>query len=168
MKTIPAHSARRSLLAGLALALLFLTEARAEPGKPAGAASATNSPGIDTPIPKSVFNPTNGIVRNPFFPDSLMRPVPDPVVPAAAPALVISANSFHLKMISGLPGQEVVLINNQNMAVGDAPQEVTLDTGEKKWVKVMKVTQTSAFIQVVGMPHTFEIVLPQSLPMVGK
>ena len=124
---------------------------------------------MDGPIPQSVFNPTNGLVRNPFFPDSSMRPVPVAVVHVAAPTL--TAASFKLKMISGLPGQEVVLINNRNLAVGDAPVEVTLETNEKKWVKLTRVNQNSAVIQVVGMNQTFEIFLPQEQPLllqVGK
>jgi hypothetical protein len=164
MKTLTVFSMRRPLLLGLALAGFLLTQAQAEPTKPAAAASATNSVKLDGPPPLSVFNPTNGIVRNPFFPDSTMRPVPVAVVQVAAPT--ITAASFKLKMISGLPGQEVVLINNRNLAVGDAPAEVTLETNEKKWVKIVKVNQNSAVIQVVGMTQTFEIFLPQSQPLV--
>lgn len=165
MKTISVQSACGSAFLGLALAGFLSTECFAGPAEAVSkAASTTNSANVELAIPKSVFNPTNGIVRNPFFPDSVVHP--GPVVPLPAPvAPTLTAASFKLKGISGLPGQEVVLINNRNLAVGDAPVEVTLETNEKKWVKLLKVNQNSAVIQVVGMNQTFEIFLPQSVPL---
>jgi hypothetical protein len=131
------------LLAGLTLGFFAFT-ARADgmDAKPGAASSETNTAPAEAPIPLSVFD-TSQPYKDPFFPNSTRKRIV-----AAAPAVVVSptdASQYALKGISGVQGQEVVIINNRNAAVGERV-DVTLLGGGTFWITVTKIDQHSATI----------------------
>jgi hypothetical protein len=135
------------LLAGLTLGFFAFT-ARADgmDAKPGAASSGTNATPTEAPIPVSVFD-TSQPYKDPFFPNSTRKRVL-----AAAPAVVINtgdASQYSLKGKSGVPGQEVVIINNRNGAAGERI-EVTLPNGATVWITILSISEHSAIIKPDG------------------
>ncbi len=147
------------LLAGLALGFFAFT-ARADgmDAKP-GASSKfdTNLAPVEAPVPLSVFD-TTPPYKDPFFPNSTRKKV---IV--AQTNVVINtgdASQYALKGISGVQGQEVVIINDRNAAAGERVN-VTLANGAKVWITVTKIEQHSATIIPDGQ-QPIVISLPKS------
>jgi hypothetical protein len=69
-------------------------------------------------------------------------------------------SQYALKGISGVQGQEVVIINNRNLAVGERG-DVTLFNGATAWITVTKIDQHSATIIPDGQQPII-ISLPKS------
>jgi len=135
------------LLAGLTLGFFAFT-ARADgmDAKPGTASSETNTAAAQEPVPVSVFD-TSQPYKDPFFPNSTRKRVQ-----VAAPAVVINtgdASQYALKGKSGVPGQEVVIINNRNGAAGERV-DVTLPNGATVWITILSISEHSAVIKPDG------------------
>jgi hypothetical protein len=89
------------------------------------AASSTNAPTAEPPLPVSVFELTTE-TRDPFFPLSLRQAVKHEAT-NTAPAF--KASSFVLKGLSGAAGHRLAVINNRTFAVGEK-WEVTTTSGK--------------------------------------
>jgi len=146
------------LLASLVLGF-FAFSARADgmEAKPAATTSETNAVPPEPPAPLSVFDTTQPY-KDPFFPNSTRKKVQ-----TAVTNVVISTSDpsqYALKGISGVQGQEVVIINNRNLAVGERG-DVTLPSGSTVWITVLKIEQHSATILPDGQTQPIVISLPK-------
>jgi hypothetical protein len=144
------------LLASLVLGF-FAFSARADgmEAKPGATTSETNLVPAEPPVPQSVFDTTQPY-RDPFFPNSTRKKVQTTAV------VVVNTgdpSQYALKGISGVLGQEVVIINNRNLAVGERG-DVTLPNGATAWITVTKIEQHSATIIPDGQ-QPFVISLPK-------
>jgi len=131
------------LLASLVLGFFaFSAQADGMEAKPDAATSETNSVAAEPAIPLSVFDTTQPY-KDPFFPNSTRKKVQA----VAAPVVINTGDpsQYALKGISGVQGQEVVIINNRNLAVGERG-DVTLPNGATAWITVTKIEQHSATI----------------------
>ena len=126
----------------------------AGPGK-TGAAAATNSASDEITIPLAVFNLTNGVARDPFFPNSVRHPVQPQ---AAAPTF--SREAIILKGLSGSTAQRLALINNRTVAVGEEA-EITTAAGKVK-IRLLDIKEASVLLRVATLPDVVEISLRKS------
>lgn len=98
----------------------------------------------DVAIPQSAFNfpsqPAEG--RNPFFPQSVVRPV------AQIPREPVDTASFVLNGITS-PPRRTAMINGRTFEPGEEG-EVRLQTGGKMLIKVEEIKSDSAIILVGG------------------
>lgn len=151
------HLVRAISLAALALGLCAVSmdaggmDAKPKPNLP--------DPGLvptDAAVPKSVFDLTQPY-KDPFFPNSTRKRI------QASTNVVVNTcdpSQYSLKGISGVAGQEVVIINNRNAAAGETI-DVTLPAGSIVRVKVVKIEPHTAFILPEGQRDPFPIYLPK-------
>jgi hypothetical protein len=151
------HLAQAFVLAAMALCLFALSttaggaDAKARPELPDGDAMPA-----ETPAPKSVFDLTLAY-KDPFFPNSTRHRV------QVATNVVINTcdpKQYTLKGISGVPGQEVVIINDKNAAAGESI-DVMLQSGTRVMIKVISIAQHSATILPEGQHEPVTISLPK-------
>jgi hypothetical protein len=142
---------RASLVLGC---LVLATAAHAENGKPGKAPVASPLVPPEVTIPVSVFNLTNGVVKDPFFPLSTRQPFK---TTNAAPA--ISASSFVLKALGGTPDRRLALINNRTVAAGERT-EVTTALGKIK-IHCLEIKDTSVVIRTDAQSESIEVFLPK-------
>ena len=136
-----------TLLAGLTIM------ATSSPGLAAGQAAKKTSKPLaafevvpELPIPQSTFvipsQPSEG--RNPFFPQSIVRPVPQQITPNS----VIDPAMFVLNGITS-PPRRTAMINGRTFEPGEEG-EVRLPSGNKMLIKCEDIRAESAIIIVAG------------------
>jgi hypothetical protein len=144
-------------LAALALAVsVAAIDVRGMDTKPKSALAELDLVPAETPAPKSVFDLSQPY-KDPFFPNSTRLRV------KTVTAVVVNTSDpsqYSLKGISGVPGQEVVIINNRNAAAGETV-DVTLPSGTIVRIQVIKIDQHSATILPEGQRDPFPIYLPK-------
>ncbi|MDB6066787.1 MAG: hypothetical protein JWR26_2995 [Pedosphaera sp.] len=143
---------RTSLALGF---LVALTTAHGENTKPTKAPAATNSAPPEVSIPLSIFNLTNGVVKDPFFPLSIRQAVKST---NAAPAF--SASSFVLKGLSGSSDRRLALINNRTLAAGEYA-EITTSAGKIK-IRCVEIRDSSVLIRTDAQSETIEVFLSKN------
>ena len=128
--------------------------------KPGDAATGSNAVPLTVAIPQSVFDVTNGPVKDPFYPLTTRKVFPTAIVTNAAPA-TISPSEFVIKGFSGLPGQEVALINNCNLAAGE--RGVVITPVRRIGVKVISIKTSPVRVEILpdGQNQTIELYLPK-------
>ncbi len=152
------HIFQAFLLASLGLGLFaFAPRAQAEVAKAGSALSDTNLVPADPPAPQSVFDLSRPY-KDPFFPSST-RSRRNAVVSTNVSA-AFSVEQFVLKGLSGVPGQEVAIINNRNLAAGEKG-EVTLPSGATVWIKVIRIDHYSVTILPDGSREPLTVSLPK-------
>ncbi|EEF62424.1 hypothetical protein [Pedosphaera parvula] len=155
--TIP-RSIIISLISGMTAGMMiFSPSSHAAPTEPASGGSVggeTNSVAADAVIPQSVFDLTAKNIRDPFYPDTLRRPIPALVTTNALP--VVALSSLVLKALSGSAGQRLALINNRTLEVGESA-EVTTANGSKIKVHCIDIKESSVFIKVESQPEPIEL-----------
>ncbi len=154
----PGMISHRSLIFRLAIVVvaacsMLAALAHAAPSAPAATTTATtNAAPPELTIPLSVFDVTNGPVKDPFFPLSTRSAVPI-ATNAVAPAF--SATSFRLKGLSGGANERLALINNRTLAVGEEA-EVTTPSGNVK-IRCLQIRDSSAVIRVENQTENIEL-----------
>jgi hypothetical protein len=151
------HIFQTCLLALLVMGLMTVArDARGTAQKADTDAAETNLVPAELPAPQSVFDISRPY-KDPFFPNSNRRR--NPVVTTNAPA-VLSAAEFVLKGLSGVPGQEVAIINNRNLATGERG-EVTLSSAATVWITVTRIDHYSVTFLADGQHEPITISLPK-------
>jgi hypothetical protein len=143
-------------LAALALGMCMVSIAAGMDGTPKAAPSETDGAPTNAAPPKSIFDLSQPY-KDPFFPNSTRHRV------QAATNVVVNTwdpTQYALKGISGVPGQEVVIINNRNAEAGETV-DVTLASGSVVRIKVVKIEQYAAWILPEGQHDPFPIYLPK-------
>ncbi len=144
-------------LAALALGLCAVSmDAGGMDAKPKPNLPDANLVPADEAVPKSVFDLTQPY-KDPFFPNSTRKRI------QASTNVVVNTydpSQYSLKGISGVPGQEVVIINNRNAAAGETV-DVTLSSGTIVRVKVVSIGPHTATILPEGQRDPFPIYLPK-------
>lgn len=123
----------------------------------ADAIASTNFTIVELPVPLATFDLTNRIVKDPFFPNTLRAPIPQPV---AHTTVAISASCFELKGLSGAPDQRLALINNRTLAAGESADINTPHCG-KLTVHCIQIKEFSAIIRIGNQETPIEIFLPK-------
>lgn len=141
-----------AIITAACIALLINATAATQP---AGKAAATNSAPEELAIPLSVFNLTNGVAKDPFFPNSVRHPVQAQV---AAPTF--SRDAIILKGLSGSAGERLALINNRTLAAGEEA-EITTSAGKVK-IRLLEIKESSVLIRASTLPDVVEISLRKS------
>lgn len=145
------------LIGLIALGLdVFSTAARGADRKTNIVLSATNAVPQEAPAPKAEFSLAEPY-KDPFFPNSMRHHVQ---LATNNVAPVMSVAQFKVRGFSGLPGQEVVLINNRNFATGEH-NEVTLPNGTIVGITVLKIEGYNVTILPDGQRETLLISLPK-------
>jgi hypothetical protein len=144
-------------LAALALGLCAVSmDAGGMDAKPKPALPDAGLTPAEADVPKSVFDLTQPY-KDPFFPNSTRKRV------QASTNVVVNTydpTQYMLKGISGVPGQEVIIINNRNAEAGETV-DVTLVSGTTVRVKVVKIEPHTAYILPEGQHDPFPIYLPK-------
>ena len=167
MKKIRSCTAYVLALAGLFAALQAApasnstakTAAKGSSASAATNAAAANAAPVELTIPVSVFNLTNKVVKDPFFPNTLRTPVP--VIVLQSNTFTVSASCFALKAIAGTPDQRLALINNRTVAVGE-PVEISTPQCGKLKIVCTQIKDVSVVIRISNLPDPVEIFLPKS------
>jgi hypothetical protein len=138
-------------------ALVLPIAAYAADHKPNSVTSSNDLVPPAPPAPVSVFDYSDSC-KDPFFPNSTRHRA---IVVATAPVVSpISVSSFVIKALTGVPGQEIVMINNKNLAVGERG-EVSLPMGGTAWITVQKVEHYSVWILPDGFRDPLIVTLPK-------
>lgn len=119
-------------------------------------AAAANSAPAELEVPVAVFDLTILPTKDPFFPLSTRKPVPDAT--NAAPAF--SASSFVLKALDGPANSRLAMINNRTFAVGDSNM-LTTPSG-KIGVRVLQIKDASVVLRIDSQSDPIEIFLRKS------
>jgi hypothetical protein len=119
---------------------------------PSTATAETNSAPAQAPVPVAVFDFTNGVVKDPFFPLSTRLAVR----PANTPIPVFTRSNFLLKGLGGSASHRLALINNRTMAEGEEA-DVTIPSGERVRIHCVQIKDSSVVIRVVGQPDNLEL-----------
>lgn len=122
------------------------------------AATSTNFMIVEVPVPVAVFDLTNKIVKDPFFPNTQRVPIPLPVVHAS---VAISSSCFVLKALSGTPDQRLALINNRTLAQGESAEVTTSQCGKIK-ITCLEIKEASVMIHAGSQAAPIEVFLPRS------
>jgi hypothetical protein len=126
------------------------------PAQTNAVASATNSAPAELEVPVAVFDVTIQPTKDPFFPLSTRKPVPDAT--NAAPAF--SASSFVLKALDGPANFRLAMINNRTFAVGDS--NVLTTPAGKINVRVLQIKEASVVLRIDSQSDPIEIFLRKS------
>jgi hypothetical protein len=134
----------------------FANTAKGIDSLPQGAQTDTNLMPAEPPTPKSVFD-IDHPYKDPFFPNSTRQRFK---IASTNVTTEISAALFALKGLSGVPGQELAIINNRNLAAGERG-EVSLPTGGTVWITVIKIDHYSVTLLPDGQRQTITLSLPK-------
>lgn len=147
------------VLAGVLLALFGSLALSPASPKDAAAKKSRNTLVLqkvpEVAIPQSIFNipgqPSEG--RNPFFPQSTLKPVPQPKQPNRENTF--DTTSFVLNGITS-PPKRTAMINGRTFEPGEEG-EVRLPAGGKMLIKVEEIKTESATIIVGGVRHELRL-----------
>jgi len=116
---------------------------------------------LNAPVPQSAFADGGKEIKDPFFPRSIRLRVAPPPTNTTQPT-VISSSIFSLKGISFSTNgtDSLALINNRTLAEGES-SIITLDSGRKVKVKVVRIKEGSVTIQAEDQSETIELFPPQ-------
>ena len=149
-----------ALAAVIAAGLVLVPGARAASpaaaDKTNGPAGGTNSGPVELPVPLAIFDLTNTVVKDPFFPNTLRHPVHATNNATAA----FSISSIVLKGLAGTTSEPLALINNKTLAVGE-DAEITTAAGKVR-IRVVEIKKSSVLIRSASLPDVVEIYLRKS------
>jgi hypothetical protein len=128
-----------------------------KPSKGSTTPAATNLAPVELPIPLAVFDLTNKVIKDPFFPNTLRVPVPVPVTKVVT---AVSPSCFALKALSGTSDQRLALINNRTLAVGESAVVTTTQCGKVN-VTCVEIRESSVIIRIGSQAEPIEVFLPR-------
>ncbi len=122
-----------------------------QPAGAAGAKGGTNAEPAELSVPVSAFDLASNPTKDPFYPNTGRKPVPEKNTKAAA---VISIRSFQLMALSGSQTQRLAMINHRTLAVGESTEVPSFTgNGAKVTIRLIQVKETSVIIRVIQPPQ---------------
>jgi hypothetical protein len=123
-----------------------------------GGVTASNAIPTHLTVPQSVFDADLPTGRDPFFPNSKRRAVPDSGT-SETPSEARFPDQVRLSGVSGTPDSRLAIINHRTFAVGET--NLIRAGGRSFAVRVEAIKETSAVITINGI--TREIHLREGL-----
>jgi hypothetical protein len=117
-------------------------------GKPAAkAGTGTNSVKAPLPIAGAVFDVAVAPTKDPFFPNSLRRPIR-----AAKEVPGVTSSAFQLMALSGGSNERLAMINHRTFGIGET-NEVAVPAGGKVTIRLLQIKESSVIIRVITPPQ---------------